>query len=265
MHPGMKRIVLFHWNAEEAAERAARLSKAGYEADCFSKVVPDELRRLGERAPAAVVIDLTRLPSHGREVAGALRRQRGTRAIPIVFVGGAPEKLATVRKLLPDAVYAEWDGIGEALRQATANPPAAPVVPGTMAGYSGTPLPKKLGIRPGAVVVLLDAPKHFKDVLGELPEGARLRRQTRGPAQLVLLFCRSRAELHRRLPTARSVLAEKGGLWIIWPKKGSALEGDLTQAAVRERGLAAGMVDYKICAVDETWSGLLFTPRRYWG
>jgi hypothetical protein len=79
---------------------------------------------------------------------------------------------------------------------------------------------------------------------------------------LVLLFCGSRVELDRRLPAARSVLAEKGGLWIIWPKQGSALEGDLTQAAVRERGLAAGMVDYKICAVDETWSGLLFTRRR---
>ena len=258
----MKRIVLFHWNAGEAAEREERLRTAGYQVHCFSEVIPSELRNLGRRPPAAVVIDLSRLPSHGREVAGALRRQKATRAVPIVFVGGAAEKLAAVKKLLPDAVYAEWDGIGEALRQATANPPAAPVVPGAMASYSGTPLPKKLGIRPGAVVALLDAPKHFEDVLGELPKGARLRRQTRGPAQLVLLFCRSRVELDRRLTAARSVLAEKGGLWIIWPKKGSALEGDLTQAAVRQRGLAAGTVDYKICAVDETWSGLLFTRRR---
>lgn len=78
----------------------------------------------------------------------------------------------------------------------------------------------------------------------------------------MLLFCRSGVELDRRLLAARSVLAEKGRLWIIWPKKCSALEGDLTQAAVRERGLAAGMVDYRICAVDETWSGLLFTRRR---
>jgi len=262
MHSGMKRIVLFHWNVGEAAERAERLRRAGYQADCFSEVIPSELRNFGQRPPAAVVIDLSRLPSHGREMAGALRRQKATRAVPIVFVGGAPEKLAAVKKLLPDAVYTEWDEIDAALRRAISNVPAAPVVPGAMASYSGTPLPKKLGIRPGAVVVLLDAPKHFEDVLGELPEGARLRRQTRGPAQLVLLFCRSRVELDRRLPAARSVLAEKGGLWIIWPKKGSALEGDLTQAAVRERGLAAGMVDYKICAVDETWSGLLFTPRR---
>lgn len=262
MHVGMKRVVLLHWDAGEAAERAERLRRAGYRADCVSKVTPTELRTLGQSPPAAVVIDLSRLPSHGREMAGALRRQKATRAVPIVFVGGAPEKLAAVRKLLPDAVYAEWDEIGEALGRAISNAPVAPVVPGTMAGYSGTPLPKKLGIRPGAVVALLNAPRDFEDVLGELPEGARLRKQTRGPAQLVLLFCRSRVDLARRLPEARQMLAEKGGLWIIWPKKGSAIEGDLTQVAVRERGLAAGMVDYKICAVDESWSGLLFTCRR---
>jgi hypothetical protein len=129
-------------------------------------------------------------------------------------------------------------------------------------GYSGTPLPKKLGVRAGAVVTLLGAPPGFERKLGALPEKVRLKRQARGKANLIVLFLKSRAELDRRFPVAARALAEGGGLWIAWPKKASGVTTDLTQATVRRFGLGAGFVDYKICAIDETWSGLLFARRR---
>jgi hypothetical protein len=131
-----------------------------------------------------------------------------------------------------------------------------------MAGYTGRPLPKKLGIRPGSTVALLGAPPDFEQKLAPLPENVRLQKQARGPASLILLFAKSRAGLDRRFPAALRALAEPAGLWIIWPKQASGVPTDLTQNTVRAFGLASGLVDYKICAIDDTWSGLLFTRRR---
>jgi hypothetical protein len=192
-----------------------------------------------------------------------LRRQKATRHIPLVLAGGAPETLARVRELLPDAAYTEWDRIGAALRKAIRSRPAEPIVPEIPHFYSGTPLPKKLGIKAGSVVALLGAPPGFERTLGPLPEEVRLRRQARGHPDLILLFVKSAAELARRFPAAARAMADGGSLWIVWrPKKASGVASDLDQAAVRAFGLAAGFVDYKICAVDETWSGLRFARRR---
>lgn len=252
------RVALVHWNAAEAAERAERLRAFCGEVELIvDPRDPGALRALRDHPPAACVIDLTRLPSSGRAVALALRQWKATRAAPLVFVEGAPGKVEAVRALLPDAFYTGWPGIAATLREALASAVPNPVTPGAMAGYSGAPLLKKLGIKPGAVVALVGAPEGFA-----LPEGVRVVRRARGEYGLILLFARSRADLGRRLPAAQKALAEKGGLWIVWPKKTSALAGDLTQQAVREIGLARGLVDYKICAVDETWSGLLFGWRR---
>jgi CheY-like chemotaxis protein len=258
----MTRVVLIHWNRAEAEDRCARLQRAGYEATPFSDSEGDGLRAIRDCPPDAFVIDLSRVPSHGRAVATWLRQQKATRGVPIVFVAGDPEKVARVRELLPDAMYAEWSGIRGALRRAVRRPPAGPVVPGTMESYSGRPLPGRLGIRAGSSVVLLGAPEDLEQKMGPLPENVRLRRQTRGRPQLVLLFAKSRAELERRFPAAARALAEGGGVWIAWPKKSSAVRTDLNQSVVRAFGLNAGFVDYKICAIDETWSGLLFARRR---
>jgi DUF3052 family protein len=129
------------------------------------------------------------------------------------------------------------------------------------AGYSGTPLPKKLGIKPGSVVRLIGAPRSFRKTLGELPEGAVLRENDGEAAVLTLWFLPSQRELDRGIHEIAARL-ERGSLWMIWPKKSSGMDTDLTQREVREAGLAAGLVDYKVCAVDATWSGLLFTRRR---
>jgi hypothetical protein len=130
-----------------------------------------------------------------------------------------------------------------------------------LAGYSGTPLPKKLGIKPGSVVRLIGAPKGFRTTLGELPEGVSLREDSRGAASLTLWFLPSQQVLQRGI---QGIAAQLEGcpLWMIWPKKTSGKVTDLTEREVREAGLAAGLVDYKVCAVDSTWSGLLFTRRK---
>jgi CheY-like chemotaxis protein len=256
----MARVMLFHWNADEAKERAARLTRWGHEAVVPTFTSGTDLKTIAADPPDAFVIDLSRLPSHGREIAAALRERKATRAVPIVFVDGAPEKVARVRALLPDATYTDWTHLRGALRTAMRHPPASPVVPGPMAGYSGTPLPKKLGIKHGSVVALRSAPRGFERTLGQLPDGSRVIRGARR-ADVTLLFVRSRAELARRLPHAARALATGQGLWIAWPKRSAGTGSDLTQQHVRERGLALGIVDYKVCAIDETWSGLLFARR----
>ncbi len=256
----MPRVRLIHWNAGEAAERAARLRAAGY---VVSHKPPTDgfLRELRGSVPAAVVIDLGRLPSHGRDIALAIRQSKSTRHLPLVFVDGDPAKVARVKELLPDAVYTTWSRIRGSLKRAIDRPPVEPVVPASsLAGYSGTPLPRKLGIKAGSVVILVNAPQDFERTLGTLPDDVALRRQARGRCDLVIWFSKSRRDLERRVDRL-GTLAGKGGLWIAWPKKASGISSDLTQADVRRAGLAAGLVDYKICAIDETWSGLKFTRR----
>jgi hypothetical protein len=139
-------------------------------------------------------------------------------------------------------------------------PSPTPATPAA-AGYSGTPLPKKLGIRPGSRVRLVDAPRDFGTTLGELPEEASLTEDFRGEARLTLWFLRSRAELERGMAKIVSHLGE-GSVWMIWPKKSSRVVTDLTEQVLREAGLARGLVDYKVCAVDATWSGLAFARRK---
>ncbi len=129
------------------------------------------------------------------------------------------------------------------------------------AGYSGTPLPTKLGIKPGSRVALLRAPDGFEHTLGELPAGVTVRRRARGPLDVVVAFFVHREELERRLPALRAALAPAGGLWIAWPKRASGLQADLGERDIRELGLAAGLVDNKVCAIDAAWSGLRLVYR----
>jgi hypothetical protein len=132
-----------------------------------------------------------------------------------------------------------------------------------MAGYSGTPLPRKLGIKAGARVGLVGAPSDFDRTLGELPLGATVRAVGggRAPFDVIVCFAGSARDLARDLAALAARLDPAGGLWIAWPKKSSGLATDLTDVEVRRRGLALGLVDNKVCAIDETWSGLRFVVR----
>ncbi len=129
------------------------------------------------------------------------------------------------------------------------------------AGYSGTPLVRKLGIKPGARVALIAAPDSFDETLGELPDGVAVRRRAAGPVDVIVAFALRRAELERRLPALKQALDHAGGLWLAWPKRASGVSTDVTEGLVRELGLATGLVDNKICAIDETWSGLRLVYR----
>jgi hypothetical protein len=128
-----------------------------------------------------------------------------------------------------------------------------------MAGYSSTPLVTKLGIKPGHRVLLLCAPAEF--ALAGLPDGVKLLRSARGPADVILAFFDRRAELERRLQALRALMEPAAGLWIAWPKRASGVATDLTEDVVRELGLAARLVDNKVAAIDATWSGLRLVIR----
>jgi hypothetical protein len=213
----MRRVRLVHWNEAEAAEPAARLEAAGFAVDRTPLRGPADLRAMAESPPDAVVIDLSRTPSHGRDVALAIRTRKGTRHLPLLFVEGDPEKVARIEALLPDAAYATWRGIRTALRRAISEAPADPVVPSSpLAGYAGTPLPRKLGIKAGATLALVGAPPGFEASLGQLPADAVVTRGARRSPALTLWFVRRRSELERRIVR---LAAMSDGLWVAWPKQ----------------------------------------------
>ena len=128
------------------------------------------------------------------------------------------------------------------------------------AGYSATPLPRKLGFKPGMTAVFLDAPEHLDALLGDL-EGVSVKRSLRGHADLVMCFVTRRRELERRAARLREAVAPDGMVWVCWPKKASKVETDVTEDVVREVLLPTGLVDNKVAAVDATWSGLKLVVR----
>jgi hypothetical protein len=130
------------------------------------------------------------------------------------------------------------------------------------AGYSGTPLPQKLGIRPGQRVALLRAPAGFERLLGS-DHGALVQRDPRGagPFDVQVLFCRRRRDLEAGLPRAQQRMTPAGAVWVAWPKRASGVASDLTEDVVREVALPAKLVDVKVCAIDATWSGLKLVIR----
>ncbi len=130
------------------------------------------------------------------------------------------------------------------------------------AGYSGTPLAKKLGIKEGSAIALLGAPKGFEGTLDGIPPGVQIRSRATGSADVVVSFHTERADLEARVPKLLDVLDINGGLWIAWPKKASKVPTDITEDTVREVFLPLGLVDNKVCAIDDVWSGLRVVWRK---
>ena len=257
----MTRILLAHWHEDEVAERAERLEALGHEV-CAIHSGDGANRAIRVFAPELVVLDLARLPSHGRGLITFLQERKSTRSLPLVIVRGDPEKTARLEKDCPHAVFTTWRGIRGALKKAQSKPPPEQPVGPKRPDYSGTPLPKKLGIQAGSVVVLLGAPKGFEKALEPLPEDVTLRRRLGGTVPVIVLFSTKAKDLAPKFERAANHLDSPGGLWVAWPKKTSGVATDLDGNEVRRIGLAAGLVDNKVCAIDTTWSGHRFAHRR---
>jgi hypothetical protein len=130
------------------------------------------------------------------------------------------------------------------------------------AGYSGTPLVKKLGIREGARVLLVNAPGNYRKLVAPLPQGVRILSRAGKDLDVVHIFADARSELERRIVTLLPSLAQDGMIWVSWPKKASKVPTDITEGTIRDVALPLGLVDVKVCAVDDTWSGLKLVIRK---
>jgi hypothetical protein len=131
------------------------------------------------------------------------------------------------------------------------------------AGYSGTPLQKKLGIKPGMSIALLHAPPEVETTLGELPEGVITSRRLTGHRDLVLIFITRQVDLASQIPALTSAIAPNGMIWVAWPKRASKIDTDMTEDAIRDIVLPSSvLVDVKVCAIDQVWSGLKLVIRK---
>jgi CheY-like chemotaxis protein len=257
----MARLFLVHWDADDGRRRQQALERLGHEVAYFPDVAGTPLvRALRTSGADAVLFDLTRRPSHAREIAMSLRTSPATRQTPLLFVAGAPEKVAAVKAALPDAAYTTWGRIKTAVPRAIRQAPATPLVPPD-ALYTGRTLAQKLGIGAGERVAVLGAPKDFATTLGALPAPARLTAVFDASSDRIVWFLRSRAELRLALGRLAASLQQQVA-WLAWPKKASGVPTDLDGNVVRDAGLAAGLVDFKVCSVDATWSGLAFKRKK---
>lgn len=260
----MARIRLIHWKKSEAAGHIQALTAAGYQVEHDEHFRPALMRAWRESPPDGFVIDLSRLPSHGREIAIALRQSPATRSVPMVFCAGDPEKVNALRALLPDAAYCDPPKLRSALKKALAFPPANPVRPTAMMDrYKSRTASEKLGIMKGASVALINPPRDVERVLAPLPPDTRLlETETGEPSAEVHLCFINRPDELGSLVSALRPLVRSSKLWILWRKGGKSTSGKVTENLVRNHTLELGLVDYKICSVNEIWSALLFASRK---
>jgi hypothetical protein len=255
------KILLIHWNREEAEEYAAPLRQLGHELVVHSSTThrldwPEEL-------PHGVVISLDRLPSHGREIAEFIRSSKKRAHVPIVFVGGKPDKVAGTQARFPNENYCTLANLAKTVSEL--KPPVLSGAPKNVpasAGYSATPLVKKLGIKEGMSLFVVNPPEEYWEWLRPLPKNVRIQESLAPKLDFIHAFFTDKDELARQWPQLKKSLAKTGILWISWPKKASKVPTNLDENFVRELGLAGGLVDTKICAVDAVWSGHKFVFRR---
>jgi len=256
------RIRLFHWNFTEAEAKTLILESLGYEVD-YEQYPPKALKQLRNSPPAAVIIDLSRLPSQGRDIAVNILHAKATRNIPIIFVEGDPQKVQQIKMHVPDAIYTHYDQIDEALKKAFTDPPKVKLIPKSIfEPYKHSSLAKKLGIKPNSRLVLVNSPNDFTKTLGELPQNVTIENNLSNKSDIVILFAAKQESLRSQVIEIINELPSGGKLWIAWRKQGTETATRVTQATVRKTGLALGLVDYKICRIDSEWTALLFTRRR---
>jgi len=275
----MRTVKLLSWH-EGVAGKAKSLARKGVTVDATPLVRTSRvIGELAEINPAALVLDMDRLPSNCREIALMLRASKSARHIPILFAGslppdgagGLPGKYARLKAELPDIPYAAWPDAGNALRSLLDQPMTAPPLVPPARVYT-TSLAQKLGIVATAAkekdkprkIALLAAPEGFVNLLGELPETVSFVPGITPGIQLAVCFVRTEDDLAATLDLLVYRLPEVVSAWIAYPKskKVGTRQSTFSERDIRQRGLAAGLVDYKIASIDATWSGLKFARRK---
>jgi CheY-like chemotaxis protein len=256
----MHRVRVIHWKPAEAEPILELLRTNGiapeFDPDPNGSAIARSLRA---NLPDAIVIDLSRLPSQGRELAVWLRNRKSTRNIPIVFVGGEEEKIARVKAVIPDAAYTTGSNLPRAVKKACASPVLNPLIPPSMdIRAKDKSTAQKLGIAASSTVAVIDPPRDYLSMLGELPEGAEVFEDPEEVAGVTLWFIRDSEAMLAALRRMRAIAA-KTKLWIVWPKGAS---NKFREGPIRETALDNGLVDYKICSVNEQWSGILFARKK---
>ena len=263
-----KTLRLICWNEADAAARSAILRRAGY------RVIADPPENAGgmvryfrDLEPDAVVIDLDRLPSHGRELGLSLRASKSTSHLRLVYAGGMPQKIEIVRSAIPDAIFTPWDnGVAAAIERSMAQPAPLRLRSRELPKDTGAgSLERKLDIKSQTRFAIVSLHREedpwLAELLTSIPDGAVQQRRVDAATTLALFPVATRRNLMRAFEQARSSLPPKASLWIVHPKQTSPLAADFNQDDVREAGLAHGFVDYKVCAIDKDWSALKFARR----
>jgi CheY-like chemotaxis protein len=242
---------IYLYDVKPGAMQIALLEEAGY--TVHSSDTPLKLSELAELDLWAIVIDQAKMPANGRYVAAAARGAKKLRAVPVVFVDGDEAKLARTKAEFPDAVFTTRARLVKALHHVT---PVENAVQPAKVMASDRPLAAKLGIRAGARVAVADPPAQLLKILGALPEGVEFVEDP-SEATVALWFVRERETYLAGLGEMIRV-ATKAKLWVVYPKGQAAF----TQMQVREAAIAVGLVDYKICRVDDVWTGLAFAVKK---
>ncbi|HEX4771682.1 MAG TPA: hypothetical protein VH351_12665 [Bryobacteraceae bacterium] len=254
----MRAVRVIHWNAEEAVPLLSSLREAGFTVEYDERFGTPVLQSCRRKPPSVFVIDLSRLPAHGREVAVALRQSPKTRHIPVVFCEGKPDKVDRIRALFPDAVFCSRAAAAAAAKSAKeVQHPVRPIP--MMERFGNRTAAQKLGIAEGTTVTLIDPPRDIATALGGLPPNVQFSEEEDG--KVTLCFVHDIDSARAKLSAVRK-LASKTRLWILWRKKGAPGYAGVSGALIRETGIDLGLVDYKICSVSDVWSGMVFTRRK---
>jgi hypothetical protein len=253
----MARVRIVHWKAEEAQPLIDACRKCGADVEYDAVDFPALAKRIREKPPDIIVFDLMFRPSHSRESAAYLRRTKYARRIPFLFVDGEPGKVETLRALLPDAICVSRRQLGKAIRQASKE--FTPILPPTMEErYATRTVAQKLGIKEGIEAGVIDPPRNYSAVIGELPAKAELIEDPESIQSITLWFVTDVRACRAGILRMHSI-ASRTKLWILWRK---GMNDGLTDKLVREIANEAGLVDYKICALHEQWSGMAFAQRK---
>lgn len=236
----MPRVRVIHWKPAEAEPLVAACRAAGFEVEFDGALDARETgKAIQENRPDAVVIDSTRVPSHGRMFALWLGERKATREIPVLLLDGAAQALSPAKlKQKIKAAIRDW------------------IPPERVESHSTKTTAEKLGLKPGGTLAVLDAPRDVGAVIGPLPEGAQLDESDSG--DVTLWFLHDEASLLDNLQTLRR-LAPNTKLWTAWRKGG---RDGLKEDGIREAAIGVGLVDYKVCCLNPTWSAIALARRK---